>query len=291
MRPHGRHRHGRRDRRDVPRNGRDRRGDLHQRRRRHHRPRQSTDGGATFHRGTAIDVTGRPNRTVINLLGDGQRHLRQHRAAERRRHDQRHRRRDAVQRHHQLELHAGGGVDGRRRSRQPAQNSCGVGTLNINNGGNLTCHPRSTGDPTMSTVRPTPSWTRSTIGCRRHDHLRSAGRLPAERQPVGTYPQVFVGHCVPRRHAGREHRAGGRPVRHHGLRERDRRQRPHRHVRPVRDRRHSGGLAAARLRLHLRQPEQRRPGADPDAVQRGPWPQPERRSGRRRVSSASSTST
>jgi hypothetical protein len=33
--------------------------------------RVSDDGGATFHRGTAIDVSEAPNRAVINLLGNG----------------------------------------------------------------------------------------------------------------------------------------------------------------------------------------------------------------------------
>ncbi|HEX5499906.1 MAG TPA: hypothetical protein VFX03_11785, partial [Thermomicrobiales bacterium] len=33
--------------------------------------RQSSDGGATFKHGMAIDVTGAPNPTVINLLGGG----------------------------------------------------------------------------------------------------------------------------------------------------------------------------------------------------------------------------
>ena len=35
------------------------------------RVRQSTDGGATWHRGMAIDVASAPNNSVINLLGDG----------------------------------------------------------------------------------------------------------------------------------------------------------------------------------------------------------------------------
>ena len=101
--------------------------------------RVSPDGGTTFQRGDAIDVSDAPNRTVINLMGNGT---------------------AAANIYGNIELQSDAdtinvtdgetrfnGVSTRRACRlvarrsltldNPAQNACGVGTLNINSGGNL----------------------------------------------------------------------------------------------------------------------------------------------------------
>ena len=256
--------------------------------------RVSTDGGTTFHRGTAIDVTrgsepvgDQPDGLSGNIYGNIELQS------------------DAdtinvtggetlVQRRHQLVVSAGGrGCGGNRRRcrRQP-------GAELVRRRHHEHQQRRQLPPPDRSGRRP--------VLCV-HGHARPARSggggagdqlagtitfdLPgavAGEVPVGTYPQVFVdnayldgtlvAHLAPgtlfdttvyqnvidanvRTGTFDQCVIGGIPA----------------------------GLAAARLRLRLRQPEQCRPGADPGSVRRGPWPQQQRAPRSARASSASST--
>jgi hypothetical protein len=148
--------------------------------------RQSTDGGATWHRGMAIDVASAPNNSVINLVGDGSIYG-------------------------NIDLQTGDTVNvasgttyfdgiinpeyvpvGGFTTADLDTGISGEGTLNINAGGNLElADPRLTGDPTMydgpayaivDTLNMDPDGTLT------FQLQPSAGGT----QPVGTYPQVYT---------------------------------------------------------------------------------------------------
>ncbi len=150
--------------------------------------RFSTDGGTTFHRGEAIDMAEEPNRSVINLMGAaaGPAHI-----------------------YGNIELASDldtinvtdgetifngvvnndlcGGFLGVLTLDNPAQNDCGVGTLNINTGGNLHLVIDPVDGPSYVFMDTLNMGADGTI----------TFDLPApvgggHNEPLGTYPQVFV---------------------------------------------------------------------------------------------------
>jgi trimeric autotransporter adhesin len=148
--------------------------------------RQSSDGGATFKHGLAIDVTGAPNPTVINLLGGGLIYG------------------DiAVQAGDVINVKAGptlfdgvinpsflpaGGVT----AADLDSGLMGVGTLNIEDSGNLIlADPRFTGNPSMfdgPAFAFVDTLNVASDGTLTLQLQPEAGGL----QPVGTYPQIFA---------------------------------------------------------------------------------------------------
>jgi len=158
--------------------------------------RVSTDGGTTFHRGTAIDVTEAPNRTVINLLSGsifGNIELQS---------DD-----DTINVTGGETLFngiinsgclpadgvpattAGGAAD------SPALSSCGVGTLNINNGGNFHLQIDPVDGPSyvfMDTLdMRAVAVDEDDPGAPGTITFDLPGAISGEAV-VGTYPQVFV---------------------------------------------------------------------------------------------------
>ena len=149
--------------------------------------RESVDGGETWRRGMAIDVSAAPNASVINLIGDGEIYGDVAIADGRR--DQRRRRHDLFRRDHQP-----GSSCPRAGSREDVLDSglAGVGSLIIGDGGNLIlADPRLTGDPDMYDGPAYALVDTLTV--------ESDGTLTFELQPEeggaqepGTYPQVFA---------------------------------------------------------------------------------------------------
>jgi uncharacterized protein YhjY with autotransporter beta-barrel domain len=148
--------------------------------------RESDDGGATFHRGMAIDVSAAPNNSVINLFGDGNIYG-------------------------DIEVQAGDEINVQsgttyfdgviNPSAMPAggivaadfdTGLAGVGTLTINNGGNLVlADPRLSGDP-ASYDGPAYAFVDTlTVGA---DGTLTYELQPATTgvQPAGSYPQIFA---------------------------------------------------------------------------------------------------
>ncbi|HEX5237515.1 MAG TPA: hypothetical protein VFW39_03515, partial [Sphingomicrobium sp.] len=148
--------------------------------------RQSSDSGTTFKHGLAIDVTGAPNRTVINLLGGGQIYG------------------DiAVQSGDAIDVKAGrtffdgvinpsflpaGGVT----AADLDSGLAGVGTLNVEDGGNLIlADPRITGNAGMfdgPAFAFVDTLNVASDGTLTFQLQPGSGGL----QPVGSYPQVFA---------------------------------------------------------------------------------------------------
>ena len=148
--------------------------------------RESADGGATYQRGMAIDVTAAPNPTIVNLLGDATIYGN-----------------IAINAADVINVESGttyfdgvinpaflpaGGIT----EADLDTGLAGVGTLNIGNGGNLVlADPRLTGDPAMYDG-PAYAFV-DTL------NVATDGTLTFELQPdalgdqpVGTYPQVFA---------------------------------------------------------------------------------------------------
>jgi uncharacterized protein with beta-barrel porin domain len=142
----------------------------------------STDGGTTFHRGEAIDVSAAPvASTVINLLGGsvtGNIELQSDA--------------DVINATTGTTLFNGvvnnnlcGAFVGAITLDDPAQNDCGVGTLNINGGGNLELAIDAVDGPSYVFMDTLNMGADGTI----------TFDLPAATGgtvPLGTYPQVFV---------------------------------------------------------------------------------------------------
>ena len=224
--------------------------------------RVSQDGGTTFQRGDAIDVSEAPNRTVINLMGNGT---------------------AAANIYGNIELQSDADTinvtDGETRfngDRQlatccgpfvgslhldvAAQNDCGVGTLNINTGGNLHL---------LNVAADGPSYVfMNTL------NMGAAGTItfdlpPCRRNGADRHLSAGVrGYGQPRRNDRRQHRGTGvtgcgtstiyenviDAVTRNG------------HVRQLHHQRHPDGIAAAERHLHLRQPGERRHRRRPGAV-------------------------
>ncbi|HEY6048361.1 MAG TPA: autotransporter domain-containing protein [Sphingomicrobium sp.] len=146
--------------------------------------RYSTDGGTTFHRGTAIDVTQAANNSVINLLGgnitgdinvqDG----------------------DAINVTTGETVFNGvingvinaGCFDGAAIAAggdNPALSSCGVGTLTVNGGGNLHLTNDAVDGPSYVFVN---TLTMGADGTLTYDLPAATGGTAAP----GTYPQIFA---------------------------------------------------------------------------------------------------
>ena len=152
--------------------------------------RNSTDGGATWTRGMAIDVTGLANAAVINLLGNGSIYGN-----------------IDIQTDDVINVQSGTtyfngiinpefmpthtGVVGVTEADLDT-GLFGEGTLNIDTGGNLImADPRITGDPTMYDG-PAYAFVKTlnigTDGTITYELQPAAGGT----QPVGTYPQIFA---------------------------------------------------------------------------------------------------
>ncbi|HYX46176.1 MAG TPA: hypothetical protein VE820_05080, partial [Sphingomicrobium sp.] len=140
--------------------------------------RYSTDGGTTFHRATAIDVTEAPNPTVINLLGgnvtgdinvqDG----------------------DAInvttgETNFNGVINAGCYDAAAIAGGDPTLSSCGVGTLTVNGGGNLHLLNDAVDGPSYAFVN---TLTVGADGTLTLDLPAAAGGAAAP----GTYPQIFA---------------------------------------------------------------------------------------------------
>ena len=89
--------------------------------------RQSMDGGATWHRGMAIDVASAPNNSVINLVGDGNIYGN---VDVKPANDQRRERHDIFRRNHQPRIVPVGGFT----TADLDTGISGEGTININRG-------------------------------------------------------------------------------------------------------------------------------------------------------------
>jgi len=149
------------------------------------RVRESGDGGATWHRGEAIDVSAAPNASVINLISGNIYGNIEIQAA------------DAINVQTGTTYFDGivnsanlptGGVTAADLDAGLA----GVGTINIDNGGNLElADPHFSGDPTTYDGPAYVFADTLNVGA---DGTLTFQLEPAVAgtQPVGTYPQVFV---------------------------------------------------------------------------------------------------
>ena len=148
--------------------------------------RQSTDGGATWHRGMAVDVTGTPNPAVINLVGNGSIYGNV-----------------AVKTGDTVNVASGttyfnGIINpslvpvGGFTTADLDTGISGPGTLNINAGGNLVlADPRITGPANMydgPAYAIVDTLNIDAAGTLTYELQPAAGGA----QPVGTYPQIYT---------------------------------------------------------------------------------------------------